>query len=134
MTFDLKERLTELRKLLKPSQRVTSKHLPVRRRQRADLVRAGEDEVVLRRLGGLPLLAILRHEDAKLVPVVDDLHVRRVVEVGGVRGGAKEQLAGCLREAVEAGLGLLAGFVSRVAVGGGGNDRRGAEAEAGQQP
>lgn len=103
--------LTELRELLKPSQRMTPKHLTIRRRQRPDGIRAGEHELVLRGLGGLPLLAVFGHEQAKFVLVVDDLHVRRVVEVVDFRGRAKEQHAGCLGEAVEARFyWLLAGF------------------------
>lgn len=94
-------RLTKLRKLLEPNQGMTPKQLPIRRRKRADLIRAGEGEGALCRFGGLPFLAVLGHEQAKLVCVVDDLHVGRVIKVARVRGRAKEQLAGGHGETVQ---------------------------------
>jgi len=64
-------------------------------------VGVGKVKDVLGRLGRLPLLAVLGDQQAKLVTVVGDAHVGRVVEVVGVDGGAEEEQAGPHGEGVQ---------------------------------
>ncbi len=94
-------RLTKGGQLLEPRQGVAPQHLPVGLGEVAHAVRVGEDEVVPQRLRRLPLLAVLGHQQAELRLVVDQRHVRRVVEQVGVRGRAEEEQAGGHGEVVE---------------------------------
>lgn len=112
--------LTELRKLLEPSQRVASEHHPILHGQRPDLIRVGEDKVILSGLGWLPFQTVFRDNDAEFITIIEHVHVRRVIEVICVGGRTKEELSCRLEKRVKAILSLLL--------------RRGERAEAGQQP
>ena len=88
-----------------PGEGVAAEELAVGLGEAGDGVGGVKGEDALARLDGLPLLAVLGHVHAELVGVVGDGAVGPVVEVVGLDGRAKVQLAGVDHEAVQA-LGL----------------------------
>lgn len=88
-----------------PGEGVAAEELAVGLCEARDRVGGVKGEGALARLDGLPLLAVLGHVQAELVGVVGDGAVGAVVEVVGLDGRAKVQLARVDHEAVQA-LGL----------------------------
>ena len=93
------------RELVVPHAVVSAEELPVRLREVRDLLPARERERPARRLRRVPLHAVRGRDLAKLLVVVEDRGVCGVRELAVVRRGAEVELAGRLRESVEAGAG-----------------------------
>lgn len=110
-----------------PGEGVAAEELAVGLCEARDRVGGVKGEGALARLDGLPLLAVFRHVHAELVGVVGDGAVGAVVEVVGLDGRAKVQLASVDHEAVQA-LGLGRGGRRLLSL-----DEEGAGAGADQQ-
>lgn len=81
---------------------MTSHHLLIRLRDGPHRIRVLELELILRLLRRVPFLAVLRHHEAELARLIQDRHVRRIVEEVRVRRRAEEELSRLHRQLVEA--------------------------------